>query len=73
MMDPKTFSCECQAFGVALGREFWRMDANDLKLVWESELQPVQIRKNVDAIDASGGPEVEQHHLTAQPCKAERR
>ena len=71
VMDPETLSRERKTFGVALGRKFWRVDANDLKLVRESELEPMQIRKNVNAIDAAGGPEVEQHHLAAQVRNAE--
>ena len=72
MLDPEPLHGQREPVGVFLGGELGGVDADDLELVRKGFVQAVQIGQDVDAIDAAGGPKIEQHDLATQVREAER-
>ncbi len=70
---PQALSGEREPVGIFFGREFGRMDADELELAGKGALEAMEIRENMDAVDAAGGPEIQQDDLAAQVVQPDRR
>src|SRR5688572_29659963 len=58
--------------GIFFVFEFGGMNADDNQLVRIFLLQPLEIRNDVNAVDAAVGPEVEQDNFALQPSERKR-
>ncbi len=56
---------------LGLERELRRVDADHDEDVGELGLEVAQLLDHVEAVDATAGPEIEQHELAAQPCQGQ--
>lgn len=73
MVDSETLDGQRETVRILFRGELGRVHANGLEPIRERFVQAMKVRQNVDTVDASGCPEIEQHDFAAQIGEAQRR